>query len=75
MKLLLDQSLPRTAAVLLCEAGFDAVHVGNIGHASSIDATILELAQIENRTLITMDADFHTLLTLSGAVLPSIIRI
>jgi predicted nuclease of predicted toxin-antitoxin system len=75
VKLLLDQGLPRSTASILCEKGFDAVHVGNIGHASSTDARILELAQIENRTLITLDADFHTILALSGALSPSIIRI
>lgn len=47
MKLLLDQGLPRSTATLLCEAGFDAVHVGNIGYASSTDIRILELAQTE----------------------------
>lgn len=75
MKLLLDQGLPRSTADLLCRAGFDAVHVGDIGHATSTDASILELAQIENRILITLDADFHTILALSGALSPSIIRI
>ena len=75
MKLLLDQGLPRSAANFLCEAGFDAVHVSNIGHASSTDIRIVELSQAENRTIITLDADFHAILALSGALSPSIIRI
>lgn len=75
MKLLLDQGLPRSTAVFLCKAGFDAVHVGNIGHASSTDSAILALAQSEKRTIITLDADFHAILALSGAITPSIIRI
>jgi predicted nuclease of predicted toxin-antitoxin system len=49
--------------------------VGNIGHASSPDIRILELAQAENRSIITLDADFHVILALSGALSPSIIRI
>ncbi|MBS0656494.1 MAG: DUF5615 family PIN-like protein [Verrucomicrobia bacterium] len=54
MKPLLDQGLPRNAAELLCQAGLDAVHVGNIGYASATDASILELAQSENRIVITI---------------------
>ena len=75
MKLLLDQGLPRSTADFLSKAGFDVLHVGNIGHASSSDASILELAQVENRILITLDADFHTILALSEVKTPSVIRI
>ena len=31
MKLLLDQGLPRSVAVLLAERGFDTVHAGDVG--------------------------------------------
>ena len=75
MKLLLDQGLPRSAATLLREGGIDAIHTGEIGYATAEDATILEHARQENRTVVTLDADFHTLLALSGAYTPSVIRI
>ena len=75
MKLLLDQGLPRSAASLLREAGFDAVHTGEIGHATAEDVAILKLAGQEDRLVVTLDADFHTLLALSGASSPSVIRI
>ena len=42
MKLLLDQGLPRSAAGLLRNAGFDAVHTGEIGLARAEDAVILD---------------------------------
>ena len=75
MKLLLDQGLPRTAAKLLRVAGFDTVHVGDIGYATVKDAAILQLATAEQRVVVTLDADFHTLLALSAASTPSVIRI
>ncbi len=75
MKVLLDQGLPRTAVTLLRAAGIDAVHVGDIGYATAEDAAILQLGATEQRTIITLDADFHTLLIHSGATLPSVIRI
>lgn len=75
MKLLLDQGLPRSAASLLRDAGVDAVHTGEIGYATAEDAAILKRARQEGRVVVTLDADFHALLALSGASSPSVIRI
>ena len=75
MKLLLDQGLPRSAASLLRDTGIDAIHTGEIGYATAEDATIVELARQEERVVVTLDADFHALLALSGASSPSAIRI
>jgi predicted nuclease of predicted toxin-antitoxin system len=75
MKLLLDQGLPRSAAVLLRAAGIDSDHVGNRGMATASDAEILALALAEGLVVVTLDADFHTLLALSAATAPSVIRI
>jgi len=75
MKLLLDQGLPRSAAHLLREAGIDTVHVGEIGYATADDTAVLQRGRDEGRTIITLDADFHALLALSGATTPSVIRI
>lgn len=75
MKLLLDQGLPRNAAALLCQAGIDTVHVGDIGHSCAEDAVILQLGRDNERAIVTLDADFHALLALSGATSPSVIRI
>jgi predicted nuclease of predicted toxin-antitoxin system len=41
MRWLLDQGLPLSAATLLCDAGDDAVHVGQIGMAEAEDSQIL----------------------------------
>ena len=75
MKLLLDQGLPRGAAELLHESGVDAIHTGEIGYATAQDEEIVERARVENRVVVTSDADFHSLLALSGASRPSVIRI
>ncbi len=75
MKLLLDQGLPRSAARLLTSAGWDTVHVGDIGYAAATDEQILLRARDEQRVVVTLDADFHALLALSNATTPSVIRI
>ena len=75
MKLLLDQGLPRSAADSLRQLGIDAIHVGEIGYSSAEDAEILKKARKEGRTIITLDAGFHTLLAFSGATFPSVVRI
>jgi predicted nuclease of predicted toxin-antitoxin system len=43
-RLLLDQGLPRSAARLLTEAGWDVVHVADIGMSRSDDGDILRRA-------------------------------
>jgi predicted nuclease of predicted toxin-antitoxin system len=75
MRWLLDQGLPLSAATLLCDAGDDAVHVGQIGMAEAEDSQILLHALQENRVVVTLDADFHSLLARSSAKQPSVIRI
>lgn len=51
------------------------IHVGEIGYSTADDASILEKCREEDRIAVTLDADFHTLLALSGATSPSVIRI
>ena len=75
MRWLLDQGLPRSAATELNNSGHDAIHVGDIGMAAASDPTILELATKDNRTIVTLDSDFHALLAVSGVDSPSVIRI
>ena len=75
MKFLLDQGLPRSTALLLRENNIDAIHVGELGLASASDAKILEFGLSEHLVVVTLDADFHALLALSGASEPSVIRV
>lgn len=75
MKLLLDQGLPLSAATLLRDVGIDTIHVGEIGLSAAEDAEIIQRAREEGRVVVTLDADFHTLLALEEAIAPSVIRI
>ena len=61
MKLLLDQGLPRSAASLLRAADIDTVHTGEIGLATADDESIIQVARQQERVVITLDADFHSL--------------
>lgn len=72
---MLDQGLPRSAALLLREGGIDTLHVGEIGLAAATDNEILQRGRQENCVVVTLDADFHALLAFSKAVSPSVIRI
>jgi predicted nuclease of predicted toxin-antitoxin system len=75
MKLLLDQGLPSSAAALLRNVGIDTIHVGEIEMSAAADIEIIQTAKEENRIVVTLDADFHTLLALAEATSPSVIRI
>lgn len=75
MKLLLDQGLPRSSAAQLRQAGYDTEHAGEVGLSTALDSEILSYARRENRVIVTLDSDFHSLLALSGATSPSVIRI
>ncbi|MCI0418804.1 MAG: DUF5615 family PIN-like protein [Acidobacteria bacterium] len=55
--------------------GIDTVHVGELAMASADDPSILDTAREVGRVVVTLDADFHTLLALSGCSSPSVIRI
>lgn len=75
MKLLLDQGLPRSASLLLKECGINTIHVGEIGLWAAKDADIIQKAREDNRIVVTLDADFHSILALNNFQLPSVIRI
>jgi predicted nuclease of predicted toxin-antitoxin system len=75
IRVLLDQGLPRTAAGRLRERGWDVQHVSERGMSQAEDAAIIEVARHERRVVVTLDADFHALLAVSGAQEPSVLRI
>ncbi len=75
MRLLLDQGLPRSAVEILSQSGVETVHVGDIGLASADDLAIIDYAEQHGQVVVTLDADFHAHLAISGAAKPSVIRI
>ena len=52
IKIMLDQGLPRAAAELLRQQGWDALHVGDVGLAAASDQTILIQAEQQGLSLI-----------------------
>lgn len=75
MKLLLNQGLPRSTVRILEEIGIEAEHVGDLGLATAADASILEIAIEHNSVVVTLDADFHSILALAAAARPSVVQI
>jgi len=73
--ILLDQGLPRTAAKILKEKGWDVLHTGDIGLSRASDNEILEYARAEKRVIVTLDADFHAILAVANESEPSVVRI
>jgi predicted nuclease of predicted toxin-antitoxin system len=73
--LVLDQGVPRDAAGRLCDLGYECVHVGEVGMSTAADDEILRFALGRNGALVTLAADCHAILAVSGAVGPSVIRI
>jgi predicted nuclease of predicted toxin-antitoxin system len=56
-------------------AGWDVVHVSEIGMSRADDVDIIRHAWAETRVCVTLDADFHSLLATGGQSGPSVIRV
>ena len=67
IRLVLDQGVPRDAAALLRDLGYECIHVGEIGMWNAADDAILAFASGKHATVVTLDADFHAILAVSGA--------
>ncbi|MDD1429027.1 DUF5615 family PIN-like protein [Dolichospermum sp. ST_sed9] len=64
MKFIIDNALSPIISRGLQQAGFDSVHVRDYNMQASEDVDIFEIAAQENRTVISADTDFGTLLAL-----------
>jgi len=75
MLLLLDQGLPRSAAAILRDKGYDVIHVAEVGLRDAKDIEIIHYAREQGRIVVTLDADFHALLKVGGHSGPSVLRL
>jgi predicted nuclease of predicted toxin-antitoxin system len=73
MKFLVDNPLSKAFAQKLSEAGLDVVHVRDLGLHKAPDEKIFDLAQKENRIIISADTDFGTILALRKHCSPSVV--
>jgi len=73
MRFLVDSNLSPALAKALSEAGHDAVHTREVSLAHAKDRVIFEYASEQQRTIVSSDTDFGTLLATLGATGPSVI--
>lgn len=73
LKFLIDNALSPHLGELISAAGYDAVHVRTYGMRAATDEQILARAFDEDRTVVSSDADFATILALQEAERPSFI--
>jgi predicted nuclease of predicted toxin-antitoxin system len=63
LKFKIDENLPRVAAEILREAGFDAETVLQEGLGGSPDDSLAAVCKEEGRALVTLDLDFSDIRT------------
>lgn len=74
-RFLLDRGLPRSTTRHLEQLGIRSVHAPDIGLSRAADSEIVREARSRGFAIVTLDADFHALIALSGQASPTVIRI
>lgn len=73
MNFLIDNALSPIIAKGLKEAGFESMHVRDVGMSASSDPVIFEYAKQNDQIIVSADTDFGTLLALWKYSKPSVI--
>jgi hypothetical protein len=72
MRFLVDANLLLRVAASLISAGFESIHVADVGLLTAADQAILDYAAANGLVIVFADTDFGELLALArGAVRPS----
>ena len=75
MRLVIDMNMSPDWVDRLRVAGHDVLHWSSVGAADAADDEILHWARERDRTILTSDLDFGTLLAMSGAQKPSVVQL
>ena len=75
MRLVVDANLSPALIEGLAEAGFEALHVGDVGLLTASDAAIIEYARAHDLVLVTVDSDFAAMLAITGTEQPSVVQL
>lgn len=75
MKFVIDMNLSGDWVTYLQGLGHDAVHWSSVGPEDAPDEDIAAWARAEDRTILTNDLDFGTLLVSTGASKPSVVQL
>ena len=73
MKLLLDANLSPSLVGPLTDAGYQVVHVAELGLLAANEDTIFEHAAAERCVVVTADSDFPMMLALRRATAPPVV--
>ena len=73
MRFLIDNALSPVVAEGLRQADHDAIHVRDLGLAAADDETIFDLADRDQRVIVSADTDFGTILAMRNTARPSFI--
>jgi predicted nuclease of predicted toxin-antitoxin system len=60
---------------LLRSQGHEVVHVAEVGRERDADVELVRWAVRERRVIVTLDADFHAIVAVSGEAWPSVVRV
>ena len=75
MRFLVDANLSPRVADGLRKAGFEAVHVADLGLTTATDDEIFDRAVADGLVVVTADSDFGMLLALRSTTSPSVVHL
>ncbi len=74
MKVLIDMNLSPDWVEVFTRSGLNAIHWSSIGDPRAIDQTVMDWARDNSYVVFTHDLDFGTMLALTQAESPSVIK-